>query len=135
MADARPLVLLAQTAEDLPALSALMQDATLRTPDIALDSHAHRLVLLVNRYRRESRVPSRTRSALRIEATTRVQHQNWPNSEDAVLNLLSLSWDDPHLTLTFSDGIALRTTSEALDLILEDLGTAWETKRQPRHEI
>ncbi len=134
MAEA-PLALLAQTPEDLPALSALLQDATQRTPDIALDAKARRLVLLTNRYRWESNTPSRTRSALRIETASRVQHQNWPKSPDAVLNLLSLSWADPHLTLTFSDNITLRATCETLDLILEDLGQPWLTTRLPKHAL
>lgn len=135
MADAKALVLLAQSAEDLPALSALLQDATLRTPDIAFDSRAHRLVLLVNRYRWEANTPSRTRCALRIEAATRVQQQNWPTSQEVVLNLLSLRWEAPHLTLIFSDAITLRTTIETLDLIMEDLGAPWQTTRHPRHKI
>lgn len=134
MAEA-PLVLLAQAPDDMPALSALLQDATLRTPDIVLDAKAHRLVFLANRYRWESQTPSRTRCALRIETTARVQHQNWPQSPDAVLNLLSLSWAEPHLTITFSNATILRATCETLDLILEDLGTPWETTRLPQHAL
>lgn len=130
-----PLTLLAQSAEDLPALAALLQDATLRTPDIRFDTRAHRLVLLINRYRWEAGIPTRTRAALRVEATLRVQQQSWPKSPDAVLNLLTLDWAEPHLTLIFSDNITLRTTAEALDLMLEDLGDPWTTDRLPKHAI
>ncbi|MBB6227297.1 hypothetical protein FHS79_001463 [Polymorphobacter multimanifer] len=129
------LTLLAQTPEDLPALAALLQDATLRAPDIAFDARGHRLVLLVNRYRWEAAAPSRSRAAMRIETTTRVQQQHWPQGADAVLNLLTIEWAEPHLTLSFSDGITLRAHCEALDLILEDLGDPWTTTRLPKHQL
>jgi hypothetical protein len=133
MAEPARLTLLAQSADDLPALAALLQDATLRTPDIARDAKARRLVLLVNRYRWEAKAGSRSRAALRIEGLLRVQHQNWPQSPEAVLNLLSLDWTAPHLTLVFSDQITLRAEVEALDLLLEDIGDPWATEKRPRH--
>ncbi len=129
------LTLLAQTPQDLPALTALLQDAILRTPDIAFDAKARRLVLLVNRYSWEAKTPSRTRAALRIETVSRVQQQKWPASAEAVLNLLTIDWAEPALTLTFSDNITLRCTCEALDLILEDLGDPWPTDKLPHHSL
>ncbi|WP_416907251.1 MAG: DUF2948 family protein [Polymorphobacter sp.] len=135
MAEAARLTLLAQSAEDLPALAALLQDATLRTPDIARDVRARRLVLLLNRYRWEAAAGSRTRCALRIEGLLGVQQKSWPQSDDAVLNLLSLEWTAPHLTLLFSDHVALRAEVEALDLIMEDLGDPWPTEKRPRHSL
>jgi hypothetical protein len=129
------LTLLAQSPEDLAPISALLQDATLRTPDIGLDSKARRLALLTNRYRWEASTPSRTRAGLRIETVLKAEHRNWPGSPEAVLNLLSLGWAEPHLTLNFSDAITLRLTCEALDLVLEDLSDPWPTQRQPTHKL
>ena len=128
------LHLLAQEDADLPALSALVQDATLRTQDIALDARGRRLVLLVNRYRREAETPSRVRAALRVENVLKVARRNWPNSE-TVLALLALDWTDGHLLLRFSDGIALKAECEVLDVVLEDIGEPWNTDREPRHDI
>ena len=127
------LTLLGQSAADLPAISALMQDAILRAPDIGMDRAARRLVLLVNRYRHEASVPSRVRSALRIETVTAAQRRNWPAAPDAVLVLLAIAVDDDALTLRFSGGAALRVQTEVLDILLEDLAAPWPTTRVPQH--
>ena len=126
------LTLLGQSTEDLPAIAALLQDATLRTQDIAFDKRARRLVLLVNRYRWESKPPSRTRTALRLDTVTAVQRQNWPAAE-TVLNLLSLTQTGDWFHLTFSDGTALRAIIEVIEIRLEDLTAPWPTNRQPTH--
>ncbi len=126
------LTLLAHSAEDLPALSALLQDATLRTADIAWDARRRRLVLLLNRYRHEVGGGSRVRAALRIEAVLSVQRRAWPAGE-AVLPLLALTDSESRLDLSFGGGTALRLTVEAVDVVLEDLSEPWPTHRLPLH--
>lgn len=128
------LHLLAQDEADLPALSALVQDATLRTQDIALDARGRRLVLLVNRYRGEVEIPSRVRAALRVEHVLKVARRNWPEGE-TVMALLALDWVDGALLLRFSGGVALKAQCEALDVVLEDIGTPWTTDRTPQHDL
>jgi hypothetical protein len=128
------LHLLAQDEADLPALSALLQDATLRTQDIAFDTPARRLVLLLNRYRWEAATPSRIRAALRIETVQAVARRHWPRA-DTVLNLLALDWSASQLLLTFSDDIQLKASCEVPELLLEDIGAPWDTPRIPRHKL
>ncbi len=130
--DAR-LALLGQSFDDLPALSALLQDATLRLPDIGYDARARRLVLLLNRYRREAGGGSRVRSALRLDAIAAVQRHAWPADPDTVLNLLALTLDGDWLRLDFAGGPALRARFEVIELVLEDLASPWTTDRRPRH--
>ena len=132
MHDAR-LTLIGQTADDLPAISALLQDATLRVVDVGYDRRARRLALLVNRYRWESTTRSRVRCALRLETVTAVQRQGWPVGDDAVLNLLSLTQDGDWLVLTFAAGAALRMQAEVIEVVMEDLAAPWETQREPNH--
>ena len=127
------MTLLGQSAEDLPASSALFQDATLRVEDIAVDRRGRRLVLLVNRYLWESSIPSRARAALRIETVAGVQRQNWPTAPDTVLNLLSLTQDGDWLVLTFAAGTSLRAHAEVIEVVLEDIAPPWETSRVPQH--
>jgi hypothetical protein len=127
------LTLVGQTAGDLPTLSALLQDATLRAADIGFDRKARRLVILVNRFRWEAATRSRVRTALRLETVTAVQRQNWPIAPDAVLDLLSLSQDGDWLVLTFAAGTALRARAEVIEVVLEDLSAPWETGREPQH--
>ncbi|MFZ4689078.1 MAG: DUF2948 family protein [Polymorphobacter sp.] len=127
------LTLLGQSAEDLTAISALLQDATLRGADLAWDKRSRRLVLLVNRYRWESSIRSRVRAALRMETVAAVQRQNWPPAPDAVLNLLSLTQDGEWLVLTFAAGAALRARVEVIEVVLEDIAAPWGTGREPQH--
>jgi hypothetical protein len=127
------LTLIGQTTDDLPAISALLQDATLRVVDVGYDRRARRLALLVNRYRWESATRSRVRAALRLETVAAVQRQNWPTAPDAVLNLLSLTQDGDWLVLTFAAGAALRARVEVIEIVLEDLSAPWETGREPSH--
>ncbi len=128
------LTLIGQSAEDLPALSALLQDATLRVVDVGYDRKARRLVLMVNRYRWESPTRSRVRGALRLETVAAVQRQGWPAAPDAVLALLSLAHDGDWLVLTFAAGAALRARVEVIEVVLEDVSAPWETGREPSHQ-
>jgi hypothetical protein len=128
------LTLLGQDPGDLPAISALLQDSILRAEDLAFDARARRLVLLVNRYRWEASIRSRVRAALRIETVTAVQRQHWPQTPDAVLDLLSMVHDGAHLVLTFAGGPALRAKVEVIDVVLADIAAPWETARVPRHD-
>ncbi len=129
------LTLLGQSTEDLPAISALLQDATLRIEDIAFDRRGRRLVLLVNRYRWEQPVPSRARAALRIETVGAVQRQNWPRGGDAVLDLLSVEAEGEFVQFRFAGGAGLRAKVEVVDLVLEDLAAPWPTDKVPRHSV
>ncbi|WP_439534229.1 DUF2948 family protein [Polymorphobacter sp.] len=133
MAETSRLSLLAQSPEDLPPLAALVQDALLRPADIAFDPKARRLVLMLTRYRWEAPTPSRTRSALRLETVFGVQERHWPRTPDTILNLLTLEWAEPYLTLVFSEDITLRARCETLDLILEDVTDPWPSDHVPNH--
>lgn len=127
------LTLLAQSSADLPPLAALLQDATVRLPDIGFDPRRRRLALLVNRYRWEAASPSRVRAAVRIETVAAVQRQSWPRDPAAVLGLLSLGEVDGWLKLVFGGGPALRIGIEVIEIVLEDLAPPWPTARIPRH--
>ena len=127
----------------MPLLSALLQSATLRLPDIAYDRRARRLVLLVNRYRWEAAVhtgaQTRVRAALRIESVLAVQRRDWPDHAGhdpgiTVLELLAFTLDGDVLTLTFAGGAALRVTVECADMVLEDVSGPWGAGREPRYQ-
>jgi hypothetical protein len=128
------LTLLAQDARDLAPLAALVQDALLRPVDIGYEPRARRLVLMLSRYRWEAASPSRVRSALRIETVGAVQRRDWPGDPEVMLNLLTIDWAEPWLTLVFSDGVTMRAQCEVLDLVLEDVSEAWASGRRPSHQ-
>lgn len=141
-ADTR-LLLLAQDAAELPLLSSLLQDATVRPIDIAWEARGHRLVMLVGRYRWEQHDQSRIRTALRIDHVLRVERRGWPvppatagahDPTHTVLALLAMTLDGDLLTLDFSGGASLRLTLEVVDVTLEDLSAPWAARSQPRHD-
>lgn len=130
---AERLHLLAVDGKDLEVVSALMQDAAVRTGDIAYDARAHVLALVANRYRWEARARSRARAGLRIGSVTRARRRNWPTSDEAVLELLAIRADGATLVLDFAGGSSLRLDVEAIDLTMEDLTGPWGTRTTPAH--
>ncbi len=137
MDDSR-LLLMAQEADEVSLISALVQDAIVRPADVAYDRRARRVVLLLDRYRWEANDRTRVRSALRIESVTRVQRRRWTEfgAHDpgiAVLEMLAVLVDGTVLTITFAAGPTLRLEVECVDIFLEDLSPPWATEHEPKH--
>jgi hypothetical protein len=144
MADA-PLKLVAEDADDLKAISALLQDAILKVGDFAWLPKARRFACVMNRFRWEAGRAGgrgeRVRAGLHVEGVTKAQiariRQDAP---DAVLSLLALEFDGAAdgpgiLTLTFSGGGAIRLSVDALEVHLDDLSKAWAARGRPRHDL
>ena len=137
------LLLRAEEADDLLVLSACTQDMAIRAAGIDWAPRQRRLVLVGNRFRWENanRGPkhggdtTRARAALRFEFVDSVQRRQWPADADAVLALLSITFDgDDALLLSFAGGAALRLTQEVLDVTLEDLSGPWGALAIPDHD-
>lgn len=131
---AETLRLIGHEADDLPVISALMQDAAVRVDDIAFDARAHRFALVANRYRWEADVPSRVRAALHFDGVSRAQRKGWPTDPEAVLALLAIRADAGGVTLDFSGGASVRLEAEVIDLVLEDLTGPWGARATPHHD-
>lgn len=128
------LHLRAETAADLTALSALVQDMTVAVSDIVWDRRAARLVLAGNRFRHEAAAPSRVRALLRLDFVRLVRRHRWPERRDTVLPLLAvLVAGGNAVDLCFGGGARLRALVECLDLTLEDLGGPRPARYAPRH--
>lgn len=133
----KPLRLRAETADDLPALSALVQDMTVLAHDIGYDSRARRLVLMGNRFRWEAgpdTSPTRVRAALRIDFATAVQHRAMPADATTVLDLLAVTTQgDRALTIAFAGGPAIRASIDSIDVFLDDMSAPWPARATPDH--
>lgn len=143
-APSKTLHLAAEDADDLKAISALVQDAVLKVGDMAFLPKARRFALVLNRYRWEAGTKggrgTRVRAGLRVDNVLKAESQHIPQTaKDTILSLLALTFDgEPGaggtLTLTFSAGKAVRLTVEALDVALDDLTEAWTAKGgRPEH--
>jgi hypothetical protein len=140
MTEARFLNLRAESAEDLPPLSALVQDMALMAGDVGYDARARRLVIIGNRFRWEAPdPPTRVRSLLRFEFIDRAQRRMWPALGEEVFSLLAIEAEETEggrafLTLAFSGGPTLRLEAEVIDVTLVDLAGPWDAAATPRHE-
>ena len=126
----RPINLLAQEADDLAVLSALVQDAVLTAGDMRYQKSKRRFTLLINRFRWEegaARSPERVRSLLVIGDVGHVKGQGLERKDpDLVLSLLSLGFvagadGTGVVALTFAGDGALALAVEALDVALKDV--------------
>lgn len=131
---AERLRLLAADEADLETISALVQDAAVKSGDVAYDTKARRLVIIANRYRWETRQPSRVRCVLRLDSLTGLKRRSWPSS-GTVLDLLALRWENGGIEIDFAGGAVLRAEAECIDVELHDLSGPWGAKRTPRHAL
>jgi len=145
-----PLRLLAQDAEDLKVISALVQDAVLPVTEMQHDSKRRRFALLLNRFRWEDRVEAerqgrsfeRVRSVLVIEDVLKVQSSGLDRTDkDQVLSLLSMSFAESQdgtgrLTLTLAGDWAVALDVEALEVRLEDVTQPYRAPsgKMPKHD-
>jgi Protein of unknown function (DUF2948) len=148
--DERPLHLVAQDAEDLKIISALVQDAVLPVTEMQHDAKRRRFALLLNRFRWEDRPQAeaggrpyeRVRSILVVEDVQRVQSFGFDRSDkELVLSVLSLDFapgedGTGRLTLTLAGDGAVALHVETLDLRLDDVTRPYRAPsgKVPRHE-
>lgn len=134
------LHLTAFDADDLPALSAQMQDAVLKVGDMAFDPKRKTFACVANRFAWDA-LPEKTRrrTGLRINhiLSARRLHPQ-PVNATTILSLLSIAFEAKDevsgtLTLQFSGGHALAFDVDAVDIQLDDLGPAWGTSLEPNH--
>jgi hypothetical protein len=134
------LHLTALDAEDLPALSAQLQDAVLKVADLSFNTQRRVFACVVNRFAWDG-LPEKTRRrcGLRINhvLAARRKHPR-PLGAEGVLSLLSLQFDAKNgvsgtLTLQFSGGHAVALDVDCVDVQLDDLGPAWSTEHEPHH--
>lgn len=142
MSDARfedgaeaPLRLVAQTAEDIPVVSALVQDAVFPVTEMTWDRATRRFALLVNRFRWEDRERAekqgrgyeRVQSLLVIGDVLAVASNGFDRHEDdLVLSLLSIGFEPGEdgtgdVILTLAGDGAVRLSVECVDLTLRDV--------------
>lgn len=144
-----PLKLLAFDEEDLKIISAHLQDAVLRTEDMAYIPRDRRFAAIFDRFdwvgagrfaSPDQHGFERRRSALRIERVESAQIRNINLSEPGVAELLAIDFEaaaEPPgglVTLIFAGGAAVRLQVECIDAALADLGPCWRSQCKPHHD-
>lgn len=144
--DWRPLRLAAEDAEDLKAMSAILQDAVGKVGDFAHLPRQRRFAFVVNRFIWEAvgqarRGPyARVRTGCHFDDVTAVRQSNLRlDAKDAVLELLALRFAPGEdgtgaITLDFAGGGAIRLDVESVNAGLADISAPWITRLKPEHE-
>jgi hypothetical protein len=143
-----PLHLKAQSPEDLPVISALVQDAVLPITEMRWDPRRRRFALLINRFRWEEGArahrPSaaeRVQSMLVFDDVLRVASQGIDRTDtDTVLSLLSIGWEPAaegagRFVLTLAGDGALALDAECIEVTLRDVTRPYlaPSRRAPSH--
>ena len=129
-----PLAIRAEDEGDLRILSALVQDAVLPGTEIAHDTTARHLALLINRFRwedaaaaeRENRPYERVRALLVIRDVLRVLSDGVARDADTVLELLAIGWEPGsdgagRILLEFAGDGTIAVDVEAVNCDLRDV--------------
>ena len=142
-APVKPLRLMAQEAEDVPAIAALVQDAALRVGDLMYEPSGRHFTVRMNRFCHEAGgvPPLRAPSVLRISCVTRVQYRGIdPKLTQQILTLLNIAFeagDAPAgaLILRFAGegNRDVRIETECVDVLLLDLAAPRRAKSSPNH--
>lgn len=140
------LKLVALDEEDLAIISAHVQDAVLKVPDLAWRTGEKRFALAMNRFAWENRPRffvkrnERRRSALHFDRVMSVTSTGIDRSKpETVLSLLALRFHPGEapageIELVFSGDASIKLQVECIEARLTDLGAAWEASSRPSHE-
>lgn len=135
------LHLTAFDGDDLPALSAQMQDAVLRAEDMRFVKARKQFALAANRFAWDAMPEKvRRRCGMRfnhVVAARRLFRKSL--AKDGVLSLLAITFTADAglggtITLNFSGGHRIALDVEVVDVQLDDLGPVWGAEREPSHE-
>jgi hypothetical protein len=135
------LKLRAVDAEDLAVLAAFLQDAIANVSEMAFLPEERRFVMIVCRFRWERAVQDapddifeRISCAISIEGVDQPKYRGFSIKDRGhLMPLLTATFEDGAVVITFGGGAALRLAVDRLDLRIEDFGPCWPTKQMPRH--
>lgn len=141
--DPEHLKLVALDADDLPVLSAHLQDAVVKVGDLAYLPAESRFALLVRRFDWASgeAEPRRCLSGICFNRVTRCRIRGIDRSDpDGALSLLAVTFENRDApsgaaTLVFAGGGAIELELECVEAQLTDLGPVWSAKGSPRHDL
>lgn len=142
------LKLIALDDDDLKVVSAHLQDALIRTEDIAFLPKEQRFAVLMNRFdwlgaEDDGTEPdagyNRRQCALRFEKVKHVQFRHLALGERSeMIELLAVRFEPGEapsgaIILTFAGGPAIKLHVDCIEAELRDLGPSWQTPHKPRH--
>ena len=141
------LKLLATSNEDLRVVAAHLQDAIVSTQDIVNLKKNRIFLIQLNRFMWEDvergvfRKNKRIRTVLKFENVTNVSSKNINlNLDKRFLDFLTIESNllpdkSYEIQLIFSGDAVIKIKTEVVDVTLDDQGSPWESKTQPKHNF
>ena len=141
------LKLLATSNEDLRVVAAHLQDAIVSTQDIASLKKSRIFLIQLNRFMWEDvekgvfRKNKRIRTILKVEnvisvLSKRINKKKEKNFLDFLTIESNLLADKSYeIQLIFSGDAVIKIKTEVVDVTLDDQGSPWESKTQPKHNF
>ena len=141
------LKLLATSNEDLRVVAAHLQDAIVSTQDIANLKQNRIFLVQLNRFMWEDvekgifRKNKRIRTVLKFDNVTSVLSKNINTKRDRkFLDFLTIESNvlldkSYEIKLIFSGNAVIKIKVEVIDVTLDDQGSPWESKTQPKHNF
>jgi len=141
------LKLLATSDEDLRVVAAHLQDAIVSTQDIVSLKKNRIFLIQLNRFMWEDiekgvfRKNKRIRTVLKFDNVISVLSKNINIKKDKsfldFLTIESILLPDKsyEIKLIFSGDAVIKIKTEVIDVTLDDQGSSWESKTQPKHDF
>jgi hypothetical protein len=141
------LKLLATSDEDLRVVAAHLQDAIVSLQDIVNLKNNRIFLIQLNRFMWEDvekgvfRKNKRIRTVLKFDNVISVLSKNIDIKKDNnFLDFLTIESNllpdkSYEIELIFSGDIVIRIKTEVIDVTLDDQGSSWESKIQPKHDF
>jgi len=141
------LRLIGKNRDDLKVISAYLQDSIVTIKDIVFLKKNMTYVMIVNRFMWEDvekgvfRENKRIRCAVKFEEVINVKSKNInQKNKNKPLEYLAiecnLTSDNAYQTKIFFSGDGIITLkTEAIEVVMHDLGEPWNVKHIPKHKI
>ena len=141
------LRLMGKNQDDLKVISAYLQDSIVIVRDIAFLKKNMTFIMIVNRFMWEDvekgvfRQNKRIRCAVKFEKVLKVKSQNInQRNKNKPLEYLatkcSLVFDKTYeINIFFAGDSIITIISEAIEVVMYDIGKPWDVKHMPIHKI
>ena len=141
------LKLIGKNKEDLKAISAYSQDSIVTIKDLVFLKQNRTFVMIVNRFMWEDiekgvlRQHKRIRCAIKFEEILKVKSKKInQKNRNKRLECLAIKCNQTlsknyEIKIFFSGDSIITLISESIEVVMHDLGEAWNVKHIPKHKI
>ena len=141
------LKLMARNKEDLKVMSAYCQDSLVFIKDMVFLKKNKNFIMMVNRFMWEDaekgafRQSKRIRCAIKFDEVLKVKSKKInQKNKNRVLEFLAIKCNEiPNnnyeIKILFAGESAITLVTEFIEVIMHDLGQAWNVKYFPKHKI